>query len=252
MLERITLPINEYFNGYPLENEYSFRFPNPQAWNNSPFPPEDYPDDLETDYDKTMYFKQYIIEGDWLTNDETFINSAFWIIQRWGRIHNFARSEVNIEKLWALKANVTVETPNLNHIPFSNISSISKVASLLNPDLCAIYDSRTIYSLNWLLFIYAPNLPLFHQPSGRNSAILNLNQQTVFDLTGEIVIYRNRPTCYAEYCNLLQFISSQLNELGRANTTITDIEMLLFTIASSGIIDDIRDRVTLIVNRHNL
>jgi hypothetical protein len=251
MPARVAFIINEYFNEHNLQEEYNFSFPSQRAWGTSPFLMEAYPTHLASNYEKTMYFKRYIIDGGWLLNNDTFLDTAYWVIRKWGGISSFKENEENTTALQNLQDTLIADNPNIHAIPFKKISSISKVASLLKPDLCAIYDSRAIYSLNWLLFIHAPGLPLFCQPEGRNEDMANLHQTTIFNLSHAGAIFLDKTRCYARYCEFLQRIAHELHLLGRQNVSITDIEMLLFTIASTHIVADIHNRVTIAIDRPN-
>lgn len=55
--------------------------------------------------------------------------------------------------------------------------------------------------------------------------------------------------CYLKYCAFLQAIKKELHSLNRKTHRIYEIEMLLFTIAPTFITEDIRNRVTLRIDR---
>jgi hypothetical protein len=91
---------------------------------------------------------KWILSQKYQTNSEqNFID--FWIINVWGGIRGFKPSDRNIDKILRFKKQI--EKGRLSLDCFSTISSLSKISSFLNPEKFVIYDSRVIYTLNWLI-----------------------------------------------------------------------------------------------------
>ena len=73
----------------------------------------------------------------------------YWIIQTWGGIRRFKKNKINDQRIAELYDRL--DKGSLSRDLFGCISSLSKVASFFNPSEYTIYDSRAIFSLNWLL-----------------------------------------------------------------------------------------------------
>ena len=104
-------------------------------------------------YDKQLRLKERLPEIYWRMDDNDYLKVSYWIIRKWGDISSF-REANNDRKLiefreWLGCCETMCDMPKGY---FSRISSLSKVASFLHPDRCAIYDSRAVYSFNWLFF----------------------------------------------------------------------------------------------------
>jgi hypothetical protein len=75
----------------------------------------------------------------------------YWIIQKWGGIQGFKKNSKNDHKITKLYEQL--DKGSFSRNIFEVISSLSKIASFANPSEYAIYDSRALFSLNWLLLI---------------------------------------------------------------------------------------------------
>ncbi|MCU4315604.1 hypothetical protein KTH93_13390 [Acinetobacter bereziniae] len=128
---------------------------------------------------------------------------------------------------------------------FDRISSFSKVASFIDPDHFAIYDSRVIYALNWLIFNYAPEMHLFGQPLGRSTELAKYDMQTLFRLSRKKYTYRSYKSAYQDYCQLMKELSIQIYGTGSKPYLL---EMLLFMIAPTKIVQDIERNVSIMIN----
>jgi len=117
-------------------------------------------------------------------------------------------------------------------------------AGLINPNEYAIYDSRAVYSLNWLLFNFVDETELYPQPSGRNPKLSQFDLSTIFNLTGRGVTYISHKTAYFEYCDLLKSLSKEVY----GNDKPYKIEMLLFLIAPTKIIECIEKKTIIMIN----
>jgi len=185
--------------------------------------------------------------------NEEFLKSAFWVIQDWGKIalkrikNNNDQTNDNIvnnfsKKIYKGDLDLDVREANI-------ISSLSKVASFLKPDRCAIYDSRAVLSLNWLLFkynkIFCKKELYFPQPEGAGIAsdldlkfIIRMAEESPLSLSDfnkslkNEIQYEEREK-YLMYCTLMKDLSDvlykklNLNEHGFKNYPYI-AEMFLF------------------------
>lgn len=199
--------------------------------------PLNIPNDIVSNFDRNVYLKEHIHT---LLNQVDCLSIYYWIIQEWGGISSFKRKDVNDAKI--LKFLDELKNRSLTKASFDRISSFSKIAAFMQPHEYVIYDSRVIYSLNWLLFNYAPEHGLFSQPQSRNSELIKYDMQTIFRLTGKNPIYRNHKTAFNEYCDLIKMLSIEV--YGRGSQPYL-LEMLLFDIAPKFIVKDVETRVSL-------
>lgn len=179
--------------------------------------------DCQSTYEQNVRLKEKFQEV--IAKDQT-LKSHYWAIQEWGGIRSFKKNERNDERIRAFLK----ELPEgaLTKDSFGCISSLSKVASFIYPQEYVIYDSRVIYSLNWLLFNYCDELRLFPQPASRSSALAKYDLGTIFRLTGAEVDYFDDGKAYHAYCTLINAIAAN-SEFGM-NYPAYMIEMLLFSI----------------------
>ena len=175
---------------------------------------------------------------------ERSLETDYWIIRDWGGIKGFRKNPENDALLKQLPD--FLADGKLPKEVFERISSFSKVASFLNPKLYAIYDSRVIFSLNWLIFKnYGNSKKLFPQPVGRNTHLAKYHLDTVFELSGKEVKYHDREDAYHEYCLLMRHFSQVLfQDADKPYET----EMLLFQIAPDVIIEDMKNSIRLSIN----
>ncbi|NDV14389.1 hypothetical protein GZH52_16675 [Crenobacter sp. HX-7-9] len=130
---------------------------------------------------------------------------------------------------------------------FECISSLSKVASFLDPDHYVIYDSRAIYTLNWLLFNLENEAALFPQPNGRSSDLAKFDMQTIFRLSKKKISYRSYKNAYHDYCNIVKHLNEEV--FGEGSKPYL-LEMLLFMVAPRWTVGSIEKSVT--VNIENV
>jgi hypothetical protein len=185
--------------------------------------------------------------------NEEFLKSAFWVIQDWGKIalkrikNNNDQTNDNIVNNFSKK--IYKGDLDLDDREANIISSLSKVASFLKPDRCAIYDSRAVLSLNWLLFKYnkffCKKELYFPQPKGAGIAsdldlkfIIRMAEESPLSLSDfnkslkNEIQYEEREK-YLMYCNLMKDLSDvlykklNLNEHGFKNYPYI-AEMFLF------------------------
>tara|TARA_R110002096_G_scaffold99_5_gene444 strand:- start:7899 stop:8444 length:546 start_codon:yes stop_codon:yes gene_type:complete len=168
------------------------------------------------------------------------LNIFYWIINQWGQIGSFKRNKKNNQKIH--KFLVQLDKGKLFKYTFDTISSLSKVASFLNPEKYAIYDSRAIFALNWLVFNYSKEKKIFPQPIGRGKELSQYDMGTIFRLTGNTYSEHSYKEAYHEYCELLTLLE---NAVYGSTQSPYKIEMLLFLIAPDYIINDIQKRVSI-------
>lgn len=205
---------------FPLEN---------YSWEIGDDCPIDIPDNLSL-FEKNVYLKKHLSEP--MANDHN-LHIHYWIINKWGKIGSFKQSRTNDEKLKKLYKQL--ELGKLTKSVFDVISSLSKVASFQYPDKYAIYDSRAIYSLNWLMFKYTDK-ELFPQPMGRSKKLAQFDQATIFQLAQKPVTYHSHKTAYHCYCEQLRMLSEAVYGVPEPYM----VEMLLFLIAPNFIVTDIQ------------
>ncbi|WP_440871830.1 hypothetical protein [Vibrio diabolicus] len=127
---------------------------------------------------------------------------------------------------------------------FDVISSMSKVASFLDHTKYAIYDSRVIYSLNWLLLKHTDTNEFYPMPSGRNKDLIKLDLDTIINLTGRDSDKISYKDAYHRYCDLMIELSKAIYERHEPYWS----EMLLFSIAPKYITGDIKQSISISIN----
>lgn len=216
---------------YPLRESYSWELPADC--------PLVIPDSLGSQFDRNIYLKHHLSR---LLTKEHLVN-RYWVIQEWGGIRSLKKNARNDNLL--LKLDSELEKGQLTRPTFSVISSLSKVASFINHSDYVIYDSRVIYSLNWLLFKHTNEVQFFPQPSGRNADLVQFNLNTIFNLSGREANYISHKLAYHEYCSLLKELAVEV--YGKSEPYL--VEMLLFAIAPSYVVNDIKSSLSLVVRR---
>ena len=201
--------------------------------------PIDIPADVEGAFSQNVYLKENLAP---LLEHDHEMTIHYWIIREWGGIRAFQVGDRNNQRIRTFKEEV--RGGRLTRATFDAISSLSKLSSFWEPERYAIYDSRAIFSLNWLIFRHCNEKQLFPQPIGRSSAISNYDTQTLFRLSKTDHKYRSHRTAYHDYCVLLQDLSAQIYD----NRRPYYVEMLLFLAAPTKIIDDINGSVTVTIS----
>ena len=175
-------------------------------------------------------------------DDENFLKRSYWIVKKWGEL-NLQKNEKNDAKIRNFIHKIKSPNNKLLKSEFETISSLSKIASFYDPQNFAIYDSRAIYSLNWIIFKHNIKTKFFPQPSGRNPSIVEYDQKTIFNLSKRKIEYYKEQIAYFEYCNLLKNTIA----LSSNNIKIYQIEMFLFSMAAPKIVEDIKKSLSLII-----
>jgi len=230
-LDRLLEELVRYKAQIPVPDEYKWQIPDN--------PPIRIPDEIQGSYERNIYLKENLKNV--LTTDSG-LNAHYWIIREWGGIRSFKQSDRNDTILSEFTASLTKGRLKRTH--FNLISSLSKVASFKDPDKFAIYDSRSVYALNWLLFRNTDDRLLFPQPLGRSRALAEFDLKTIFRLSRIPHAYREYQMAYFEYCALLQHLS----EVVYGDARPCHVEMLLFLIAPEYTVEDIRRSVTVSIN----
>ncbi len=197
---------------------------------------------LKDDYSKNIFLKENFRHT--ILKDEK-LDSHYWAIQDWGGIGSFKKNEKN--DLRIKKFLTQLNQGALTKNSFECISSLSKVASFTNPDEYAIYDSRAIYTLNWLLFNHSKSTKLFPQPIGRNAALSKYDLQTIFHLTKRQCDYMSYKVAFHCYCKLLKQLACEVFDAG---SKPYKAEMLLFMVAPTRIINEIKASVSLTITKN--
>ena len=224
-MEKVILKLQEFAKEVPLE---SFHWEIPEKC------PISIP--AGSNYEQNIFLKhnlKSVLENDFRSE------ICYWVIQEWGGIKSLKQNERNDEIISSLKTQL--DKGKLNRKTFNTISSMSKVASFLEPEKYAIYDSRVIYALNWLLFTFSDEKVLYPQPNGRNSELAKYDLQTLFRLSKKDHEYKSYKHAYHDYCLLLTELSNHV--YGKSYPYL--VEMLLFSIAPNQIINDIKNRASI-------
>ena len=228
-MDKLMKRLKELSTQVPLEENFDWEFP---------ISPIKIPENINSAYLKNIYLKENLNKV--LENDLNLKNH-YWIIQEWGGIKSFKQNDKNDEKINKFKKQLSAG--KLTKEIFSLISSFSKLASFINPNEYAIYDSRAIYSLNWLLFNFTNEQELYPQPSGRNPKLAQYDLPTIVRLSKKGNTYKSHKTAYCEYCKLLKYLSKEVFNDNKPYK----IEMLLFIIAPTKIIECIENKTKLII-----
>jgi len=187
-----------------------------------------------------------------------------WIVQDWGGIKTHKDFDT-LDNAMKLKS-------------FNRISSWSKIASFEDINNYIIYDSRVIYSLNWIIHKFNKETngsqKYLFQPDGRNrlltllpvDSIINFDNISQLDKTkkGDKIfedIYIPKQHCYNHACKLMKNINEILFQgVQIKNLTTNPIsaeqypfftEMLLFQMADDIIFEDIKQSIKINIEGKN-
>jgi len=211
----------------PLEQHYTWEMPE-----NVPI---DIPQEIVSAFHRNIYLKEHLAQA--LENDSD-LELHYWIIREWGGIKTFQVNERNSQQIHEFRQQLNHN--RLRRSTFNLISSLSKLAAFWCPGEYSIYDSRAIFSLNWLIFRHSNHRRLFPQPLGRSTAVAMYDTATLYRLSGLDFSERDRRTAYHEYCELLQYLAREALNTERPYY----VEMLLFVAAPQFIVEDIRRNTT--------
>jgi hypothetical protein len=204
--------------------------------------PIDIPPDVVGPFSQNIYLKENLAP---LLESDHELKVHYWIIRDWGGIRTFKVVDRNDKRIRTFKEEV--HRGWLTQSTFTSISSLSKLSSFWEPARYAIYDSRAVFSLNWIIFRHSKDKQLFPQPIGRNMSVSKYDIRTLFALSGNNHRYRSHKTAYHDYCALLQDLSEKVYGTRKPYF----VEMLLFLAAPTKIIEDIESSVTVTIDGKN-
>ncbi|MCC1485633.1 hypothetical protein [Winogradskyella immobilis] len=195
-------------------------------------------------FDQNVELKWILSEKYQSNSEQNFID--FWIINVWGGIRGFKPNEKNIDKISRFKKQI--EKGRLSLDCFSTISSLSKVSSFLHPEKFVIYDSRVIYTLNWLILTCENQNGLIEKyypmPSGRNRIIADFDMNTIINVShlpeymDKSELFISQQQAYFDFCNLIK--KATIETYGE-NAKPYELEMLLFTLADKEIFTELKN-----------
>ena len=161
----------------------------------------------------------------------------FWLINKWGGIENFKPTIKNNLKIDKFEREIIKR--KLSKHTFETISSLSKIASFIDPDNYVIYDSRVIYAINWLILITQTKcLKFFPMPSGRNRILVDIDLSTIIRLVHKDnllllnAIFYTHQEAYFKFCDLVKELSKKV--YGQECPPYK-LEMLLYAISNKEI-----------------
>jgi hypothetical protein len=204
--------------------------------------PIEIPAGITGSFSKNVYLKENLAP---VLEQDNNLNSHYWVIRDWGGIRTFKIEGRNDAVIRTFKEEIL--KGRLTRTSFNSISSLSKLSSFWEPERYAIYDSRAVFSLNWIIFRYSHDKHLFPQPPGRNAEISRYDIETLFTLSGIDHRYRSYKIAYHDYCSLLQDLSEQVYGSRRPYF----VEMLLFLAPPKEIIEDVKSSVTVAIDCKN-
>lgn len=210
----------------PLETAYKWPIP--------PGCPIEIPEHIIGGYERNVYLKEHLAPA--LERDIN-LEHHYWVIRKWGGIRGFKKENDegkigrNDERIRTFKAEV-FGNKQLTKDSFKTISSFSKLSSFWDWQLYAIYDSRAVFSLNWVIFRQCKKGLLFPQPQGRNTALASCDTKTLFEGRK----YYAPETAYHKYCSLLRKLSKKVY----CDARPFKLEMLLFLAAPGQIAEEIQ------------
>ena len=242
-MQNVIKKLKEYSNQIDLTERFNYNFDHSDKIFSS----------SETNRLKTYKnpFEQNI-ELKWILSEKYKSNSEqnfidFWIINVWGGIRGFKPNDQNIEKILRFKKQILKGKLSLDC--FSTISSLSKISSFMQPDNFAIYDSRVIYSLNWLILTCENQngfkKKYFPMPIGRNKVIVDFDMNTIINISHisenikNTELYISQQDAYFEFCD---FIKTNTKLIYGDNSNPYELEMLLFTLADKEIFKDLKEK----------
>lgn len=181
-------------------------------------------------------------------NKNISLSEAYWIINDWGGIGSFKQNERNSTKILQFLNKIKNGNTNLTRQEFSTISSLSKLSFFYDADKYCIYDSRVIYSLNWIIYkTEEKGMKFFPMPNGRNNIIANYPMEAIikFSLLEQnerdfAKFYYSHKDAYIKYNELMIDLSRKL--FGE-NAKPFFAEMLLFGIADKYVHQDMKNEI---------
>lgn len=187
-----------------------------------------------------------------LNKKEVDSKVKFWIVNKWGGIGSFKENEKNNERIEKFEKELV--KLKLTDDVFSVISSLSKIASFKNHKDHFVYDSRAIYTLNWLILKNNPTQPkFFPMPESRSSKLTLFDLNTLINLVYKDSIedkefkkdlFVSRNYAYFVYCDLIKELNKRLFPSHKPYY----LEMLLFALADDYIFKNLKSSVKITIN----
>jgi len=213
--------------------------------------------------EKSLLLRQ-IIKG--LSSD---FSLSKWIVENWGGIKG--KDDESLKSC--------IDKSDKQDFDFNRIASWSKHIAFKYPEQYAIYDSRVIYTLNWLLLKAGSKL-YFPVPSGRNSVMELLDYRILllikhYEVSGvekhlnDDIVARNMTPgrksyvanklnkelfieskiAFVEYCELLLELKNKLYQNDPLGMGLTKVEMMLFSLADKDISLEVLSDFSKVVNK---
>lgn len=239
-LEIIIAIIDDLVTSYNLKDLFTTDFNDEKL-------PESIKKDMpkENAFLRNVFLKEHL--GPYLNVNDKF-EMEFWLINSWGEISGFKDTPKNRKRINGMyqKLSTRVFTRDI----FDCISSFSKLASFYVPAEYSIYDSRAVYSLNWLLFRAGVNKHFFPIPNGRNKSLVECDLETILRLffKGENELFIDYKYAYFLYCDLIKALSGVIWADEDWLKRPYYLEMLLFSLCTKLIIEDIQKSVSVSFN----
>ena len=243
-MKNVIEKLRDFSNGIDLKERFDFNF----DINDEIFSSKE-TEKLSTDnnpFEQNVRLKWILSEKYKTNTEQNFID--FWIVNNWGGIRGFKPNERNIEKVRRFKKQL--EKRKLSLDCFSTISSLSKISSFIDPENFVIYDSRVIYTLNWLILTCENQngfkKKYFPMPSGRNKIIANFDMNTIVNISHiseydeNTELYVSQQNAYFQFCD---FIKTNTELIYGENSKPYELEMLLFTLADKEIFKELKERI---------
>ncbi len=191
------------------------------------------------DYEENIRLKKVIEKKLNANYENRELNS--WIIKDWGGIHNFNTDNQDRIRKYKLELDEGVLTKK----SFETISSLSKLSAFYEPKKYIIYDSRVVFTLNWLLLkTNNTQYRFFPMPDSRNADLKKYDLSTLINLINSDKetdkLYFNEHEAYFKLCELVKKLSERVFE---DNKYPYYLEMLLFQIAAKEILAEIKAKV---------
>src|ERR1017187_8506089 len=144
--------LKEMARAIPLETAYHWELPA-----NLPI---EMPASITGSFSQNVYLKENLAP---VLEQDNHLTVHYWIIRDWGGIRTFKSGSRTDALIRTFKA--AILKGKLTQTSFACISSLSKLSSFWEPARYAIYDSRAVFSLNWVIFRYSKDKWLLN--SGR-------------------------------------------------------------------------------------